>query len=204
MNLIHLSMLAALDRKLLDFGYPKSIKKDKKFDKCLQVLEGKAQELREAGMGKNPNRARNLTKEEEEVLWSSGVLGKSTTCALINTMFWNFTQHFGWRGHQEHHDLKTDYFLTSKDNNGTEFVYFVEGPTKTRGQRRNKKHRKSLPKMFATGHPERCPVLLLHIYTAHHPLPSRETGPFYLSVIEKPSSLFGINLLHLGRIQSTQ
>ena len=49
-------------------------------------------------------------------------------------MFWNFTQHFGWRGRPEHHDLKLDYFLTSKDNDGTEFVYFVEGPTKTRGQ----------------------------------------------------------------------
>ena len=174
-------MLAAPDRKLLELGYPKSIKKDREFDECLQVLEGKARELREAGIGKKPNRARSPTKKEEEVLWSSGVLGKSTPRALINPMFWNFTQHFGWRGRQEHHDLKMDYFLTSKDNEGTEFVYFAEGPTKTRGHGLNKKHRKSLPKMFATGHPERCPALLFRIYTAHRPLPLRKTGLFYLS-----------------------
>ena len=65
-------------------------------------------------MGKKLNRARSLTKEEEAVLWSSGALGKSTPRALINTMFWNFLQHFVWQGRQEHHDLKMDYFLTSK------------------------------------------------------------------------------------------
>ena len=123
-------------------------------------FRGKSSRIARGWNGKKPNRARSLTKEEEEVLWSSGVLGKSTPRSLINTMFWNFTQHSGWRGRQEHQDLKMDYFLTSKDNDGTEFVYIVEGPTKTRGQGLNKKHHKSLRKMFATGHPERCPVLL--------------------------------------------
>ena len=154
-------MLAALDRKLLELAYPKSIKKDREFDECLQVLEGKARELREAGMGKKPNRARSLTKEEEEVSWSSGVLGKSTLRAPINTMVWNFTQHFGCQGRQEHHDLKMDYFLTSKDNDGTEFVYFVEGPTKTRGQGLNKKTPQELTKDVRNRPPRKMPGLVI-------------------------------------------
>ena len=34
-----------------------------------KVLEGKARKLHELGMGKQPNKAQSLTKEEEEMLW---------------------------------------------------------------------------------------------------------------------------------------
>ena len=53
-------MLAAMDIKLLKVKYPKSIKKDNEFLECRQVLEGKARELRAAGMGGKPNRANSL------------------------------------------------------------------------------------------------------------------------------------------------
>ena len=55
-------MLAALDRKLLELGFPKSIKKDREFDECLQDLEGKARELRAAGMGKKTQQSKESNK----------------------------------------------------------------------------------------------------------------------------------------------
>ena len=56
-------MIAALDRHLKD---PLSIVKDREFHSSKQVLEGKAKLLWQTGRGKRPNKARNLTKEEEE------------------------------------------------------------------------------------------------------------------------------------------
>ena len=59
-------MLAAMDRKLLEVKYPKSIKKDIEFLECTQVLKGKAGELRAAEMGKKPNRAIKSYKRRRE------------------------------------------------------------------------------------------------------------------------------------------
>ena len=61
-------MQAALDRHLRNKSYPKSILRDTEFLSSRKVLEGKARKLRELGMGKRPNKAQSLTKEEEEIL----------------------------------------------------------------------------------------------------------------------------------------
>ena len=44
------------------------------------------------------------------------------------------------------------------------------------------------PKMFATGNEERCPVMLFKVYLEKRPDEMKTTGPFYLSVIDKPVS----------------
>ena len=90
-------MIAALDRHLKEKFYPLSIVKDREFQSSKQVLEGKAKLLRLAGRGKRPKKARNLTKEEEEVLWKDKKFGKETPEALISTMCWLLTQHFRLR-----------------------------------------------------------------------------------------------------------
>ena len=67
-------MQAALDRHLRSQNYPKSILRDAEFLSSRKVLEGKKRNLRERGMGKRPNKAKSLTKEEEEILWEHGQL----------------------------------------------------------------------------------------------------------------------------------
>ena len=42
--------------------------------------------------------------------------------------------------------------------------------------------------MFATGNEERCPVMLFKVYLEKRPEEMKTTGPFYLSVIDKPVS----------------
>ena len=79
-------MQAALDRHLRSKNFPKSILRDTEFLSSRKVLEGKARKLREQGMGKRPNKAKSLTKEEEEILWQNGQLGNQTPRSLINTM----------------------------------------------------------------------------------------------------------------------
>ena len=180
-------MQAALDRHLRSKNYPKSIVRDTVFLSSRKVLEGKARKLREQGMGKRPNKAKSLTKEEEEILWQNGQLGNQTPRSLINTMWWLLTMNFGLRGRQEHHDMMVEDFSIEKDDDGVEFITFSEGPTKTRQGGLRVKPRLATPKMFATGE-KRCPVALFKQYLEKRPEEMKKTGPFYLAVIDKPQT----------------
>ena len=191
-------MQAALDRHLRSKNYPKSIVRDTEFLSSRKVLEGKARKLRELGMGKRPNKAQSLTKEEEEILWENGQLGDKTPRSLINTVWWLLTMHFGLRGRQEHHDMKVEDFSFQKDDGGVEFVTFSEGLTKTRGGGLRVKPRLATPKMFATGK-KRCPVAILKKYLDKRPAELKTTGPVYLSVIDKPQTSVWYKKMPMGK-----
>ena len=164
--------IAALDRHLNEKGY-KFITRDGEFHSSKQVLEGKAQQFRQSGMGKRPNKATSLTEEEEEVLWEAE--------ALISSIWWLFTQFFCFRGRQEHHAMKMEDFQLCKNDEGMEFVQFTEGPTKTRQGGLQSKNRDFQPRMFSVGG-ERCPVALFKQFVERRPLNMRWSGPFYLSI----------------------
>ena len=81
-------MMSALDRHLNEQGYKFPIIRDREFHSSKKVLEGKAKQLRQYGMGKRPNKARSLTEEEEELLWKAEKFGCKTPDALISSMWW--------------------------------------------------------------------------------------------------------------------
>ena len=65
---------------------------------------------------------------------------------------------------------------------------FAEGLTKTRQGGLNVKPRLVKRKMFATGDEERCPIKFFKLYLEKRPTEIKTSGPFYLSVIDKPVS----------------
>lgn len=77
--------------------------------------------------------------------------------SLINTLWWMFTQHFGMRGRQEHQSMRNEHFQFKKSDQGTEYMIFSEGITKTRQSGLHDKHRFVIPKTFAND-TERCCV----------------------------------------------
>ena len=93
-----LVMIASLDRHLKEAGSSISIAKDREFVNSRKVLKGKARFLREQGYGKRPRASKELTTEDEELLWSKGRLGNQSPKSLIATMWFVLTQHFGLRG----------------------------------------------------------------------------------------------------------
>ena len=139
------------------------------------------------GKGKRPNKSSSLTEDEVEELWSSGKFGSGNGYSLINTLWWQFSLHFGLRGRQEHHNMKIEDFTFKKDDNNIEFLTFAEGITKTRQSGLHEKSRLVQPKMFSTG-AERCPVAFFKTYISKRPQELRESGNFYLSVIPNPTS----------------
>ena len=59
-------MMASLDRHLKNKGYTLSIVRDREFSSSKQVLEGKAKQLRLAGRGKRPNKARQVYQRRKK------------------------------------------------------------------------------------------------------------------------------------------
>ena len=79
-------MKASLDRHLKNKGCTLSIVRDQEFSSSKEVLEEKAKQLRLAGRGKRPNKARQISEEEEEILWKSGKLEVITRIFNSNTL----------------------------------------------------------------------------------------------------------------------
>ena len=139
-------------------------------------------------MGQKPNKARSLSLAEEEELWKSGALGTQNPQALINTLWFLLTQHFGLRGRQEHHSMKVEDFIQKTDDDGNRYITFAENSTKTRQGGLRKKERLVIPKTFETGDALRCPVMVFNLYLSKRPLELREKGSMYLAIIYNPKT----------------
>ena len=185
------AMMASLDRYLRERNYPHSTIKDCQFQQSKKVLEGQAKLLRQEEKGKRLDASSTLSIPEEEALWDNGKLGSSSPRVLCHTMWWILTQHFVLRGRQEHHSMNVEDFNLCREDRGIEYVTFKENPTKTRQGGLNSKRRQVLPKMFAAGVP-RCPVGLFKDFLSRRPPELRESGPFYLAIIEDRKQKCGI------------
>lgn len=180
------TMLASLDRFLREKGKQYSILRDREFESCRKVLNGKAIELRENGKGKRMNRADSLSEQEEEQLWQTGVLGSNNPKSLNYTVFFVLSQQFGTRGCQEHHQLRIEHFKFVSDTTGkTLSMEWVEGPTKTRPGGLSKTDRRLPQKIFAHGG-DRCPIKLVELLISKRPHRLKATGPLYLRPLESP------------------
>ena len=94
-----------LDGYLQEKGLIFSIIRDKVFSKANKALDAKVKFLN-SGKGNKPNAAQPLSAEMIEEMWLKNILGKHDGEALTNVNFLNVSQHFGFRGRQEHHQLK--------------------------------------------------------------------------------------------------
>ena len=177
-------MLSAMDRYSREKGREYSILKDKMFDSSRKVLNGKAIELREKGMGKRKNKSDPLTYDEEEQLWRLKVLGSNNPKSLNYTIFYLISQQFGTRGCQEHHQLQVEELKFVRDPSGkTLYVEWVEGLTKTRQGGLSKTEQRLPQKMFAN-EGSRCPVKFLELLISKRPQKLRCSGPLYLRPLE--------------------
>ena len=81
----------------------------------------------------------------------------------------------------------------------SEFLTFDEGLTKTRQGGLSVKNRLVTPKMLATGHEERCPVMLFKLYLEKRPKEMKTSSRLYLSVLDKPVSSIWFKKTPMGK-----
>ena len=112
--------------------------------------------------------------------------------ALTNVNFKNLSEHFGFRGRQDHYDpYVQDFEVAWIQIQGGELakcVRFSENPTKTRSGGLSAKYRQNLQEMWATDGGPRDPVRLFEEFLRRRPLEMRTSGPLYLAIIQRPKT----------------
>lgn len=181
-------MQSAIERYLKDKNYPLSIVRSREFRSSQEILNAKAISLRQQGKGKRPNKAQPLTPEEETALWEKGQLGDFNGRVLTNANFKNLTEQLGLRGRQEHYDAYVEDLVVRQQEDGTEVVEFRESPTKTRSGGLTIRRRTTPQVMFSTDGGKTDPVRLFKLWLSKRPEGMKDTGPLYLSIINRPKS----------------
>ena len=138
-------------------------------------------------MGKRSNKAQPLKPEEESVLWEKGQLGEFDGKVLLNANFKNLTEQLGLQGRQEHCDAYVDDLIIRQQEDGTKVVEFREGPTKTRSGGLTIR-RRTPQVMYTTDGGKTDPVRFFKLWLSKRPEGIEDTGPLYLSIINRPKS----------------
>ena len=89
-----------------DCKYPCSVIEDSQFEQVRQALDAGSKELKKDGKGNKPKAAEAITDEEVNILYNKQLHGISNAEALLNTMWFMNTKHFGLRGCDEHRRVK--------------------------------------------------------------------------------------------------
>ena len=86
------------------------------FRKLHNVIDNLFKELSKEGVATQTKHTEIVTKEEESLLWSTGVLGLHTPKSLLNAVFYCNGKNFCLRGGQEHRELKLSQFRRADDH----------------------------------------------------------------------------------------
>ncbi|VDH93355.1 Hypothetical predicted protein [Mytilus galloprovincialis] len=172
----------SIDRHLKDLKINVDIKKHEAFSHSRRVLEAKRKDLKSQGKGNKKNRVEPLDSDEIQKLYEKQVLRAANPNALLNTVWLNNGVHYGFRGRQEHTNLRLGDLKLLKDGSGTEYVEFYERTTKTRTGAKSGDVRDVTPKMFAQPDSDYCPVKLFKLYVSKRleDLRSDPESRFYL------------------------
>lgn len=165
--------------------YGASIFKGNDFYLTRKTLDAKKVDLFKHGKGRKPNASNPISDEEEKQMWESGALGSSTPEILNFTMWFIITKVMGFRPRHEHRQLQwQDLEVKTDPLNGKEYLeLIIERGSKSRdGTDLVHDPRAVIPRVWATGHPERCPVLIYRKFTQRRPDSTKtDEAPFYLT-----------------------
>ena len=123
-------------------------------------MEAKRKLVKASGKGNLPYRAKSLTLEEEDQLWTRGGGGVSheDPTELLVGLWYLLSLNFGFRGNDESQQLKFGDLTLERDGQGDTYLELkAERLTKTRKGGQGDGHRAFTPKAWANGG-RRCPV----------------------------------------------
>lgn len=98
---------------------------DPEFENNGKIYEGKACQLSKKGTRGKPNASKPLSREEEEILWSTQKRDGSSPTSLIQKIGVLCTQHFAFCSCQEHTTRKIEDFLFCEDRCSQHTIFKV-------------------------------------------------------------------------------
>ena len=144
--------------------------------------------LQRAGLGSKKKKAEPLTGEEEELLWTKGLLGSGSPQALVDTMVIMNGIYFALRSGSEQRQLRSDPCQIEVVENPGEHPYLVytEDISKNRpGGLKGRKLKTKIVRHYDNPqNPERCSVRLFQLYQQHLPA-DRPKNLFYFQPLKK-------------------
>ena len=160
-------------------NYPNFLEKnDTRFKKFMTVLDNLFKSLRSSGVGSEEKHTEGISSEEEDMLWSSGVLNDTTADGLLRAVFYCNGKTFCLRGGQEHRDRCLSQLTRLESPN--RYVY-KERASKNRqgGLAQLKLEHKKVTIMANPTSRIRCPVHLLDKYIGKLPQEAIQKDNFY-------------------------
>ena len=160
-------------------SYPNFLERESpEFTEFTATLDNLFKKLRGAGVGSSATHTEGISPEDEDLLWSSGVLNVETPLGLLRAVFYYNGKCFCLRGGQEHRDFKLSQL---KRMNGPDRYIYYENSSKNRkgGISELRLEHKNV---YSFANPEvgvRCHVFLLDLYIKKLPEDAHQKDLFY-------------------------
>ena len=173
----------SFQRYLNTKDYPVNILLDPSFSLSRKVLAAKRKEIVMAGGGNKPLATREISSEEEDILFNERYFSADNPLSLTNVIWWLVSLHFGFRARQEARQLKWGDVEYGIDTDGREFLQWnVERRTKTRSGNASEQRRTFSPIVYATEIDRRL-VHYYKIFRDKRPtMALGESSPFFLQI----------------------
>ena len=149
------------------------------FSSLHNALDNIFRELRALGVGSVSKQAETFSKDEETLLWSSGVLSTKNPKGLLNAVFFLNGKNFSLRGGEEHRQLKLSQLRRYTDP--LKYVY-TENASKNRsgGLKQMRVKNKVVPIVAVPESGDRCHVYVLDLYMQKLPAEAITRDNFYV------------------------
>ena len=166
------------------------------------TLDAEMKRLKRAGVGNSKKQAEPLSEEEEEeLLWTKGVLGDHSAQALLNTVFFFNGVCFALRSGGEHRELRfknSQIQLVEKPGKKAYLVYTEDASKNNQGGLKARKTKqKQVTHHQNTENPSRCPIRFYKLYLSKCPT-ARPDNAFYLKPLKKPTGNCWFTVQPLG------
>ena len=153
-------------------------------------LDAEMKRLQRSGLGSKRRQAEPLTIDEEELLWTKGLLGSNSPQTLVDTIFFMNGIYFALRSGAEHRQLRHDPCQIELFERSGERSYLKYTEDLSKNKPGGLKGRKMKPKVVLhhanEKDPGRCFVHLFKMYRRLCPK-DQPKDAFYLQPLKNPS-----------------
>ena len=168
--------------------YPNFLdREDSSFTSFLLTLDNLFKSLQSDGVGAESAQTKNISNEEESLLWSSGVINVETPKGLLQAVFYFNGKCFCLRGGQEHRDLGVSQLQRLYK---PERYLYSEIASKNRpgGKNQSRFNHKTVTVVANPYVGIRCHVFILNKYLSKVPNEAIEKDLFYCKPLPEASN----------------